>query len=617
MPFIKATPNVVPVLTPSVFETGKTLIEWDTQGPRGKLFMSVNGGGSTLFDDGGNASGVRSHSTTLKAHLGDEYDLELRQVDAANTLLAHLTVVTRERVALSGGFIDDLRKGVPLLQGIYQLRVDPGPDSVRVRFRTRQATVPVIEVKYVRWPPCQRGVSFPPGARKTFTTTCCYWSRRLPIPCISWQLRCEARQCRPRSRSARALAGWRPSSTICSSMTTATQVCSALAISCFEFGAGEVGVDEPFGIQLFGDEIDSGENRALNLVVATENAPAHVWIQANAQEDDVFGIGFYMGNAVRFAPEGVEFETRNEMETAVVTRWFDLRLFAGPMDEIAFDLATGPLHVSFTTKCRLRVETEPGRLLVPMMKRSRRPTVRPDRVAYLDPGDRTAVGQANGSAWLQRSPRGELYLAQEGDRTSKRPRWSQLGEPVSGTITVAAGADGPHIFALAEDGCVLTLDEGAGRWRRLGGYFVGRIVAVAGNTGITLFGLDCEGAVFQRTEDVPDWRRIADGVAGDLNAFEIGQDTIGLAARGADGDILYRRSTGDRDWMRLGKGPEGRLYAANADMAIVFVVLREDETIAVAIAEDGAGWLDWREFGDVTAMLDRRFSMAGLYRDAG
>ena len=136
---------------------------------------------------------------------------------------------------------------------------------------------------------------------------------------------------------------------------------------------------------------------------------------------------------------------------------------------------------------------------------------------------------------------------------------------------------------------------------------------MAGRASVTLFGLDCEGAVFERTEDVPVWRRIADGVACDLNAFEVGQDRIGLAARGAGVEILYRRSADDGDWTRLGKGPEGRLYAARTETATIFVVLREDETLAMAIVEDGAGRLDWGEFGDVTAMLDRRFSMADLH----
>ena len=66
-------------------------------------------------------------------------------------------------------------------------------------------------------------------------------------------------------------------------------------------------------------------------------------------------------------------------------------------------------------------------------------------------------------------------------------------------------------------------------------------------------------------------------------------------------------------WLRLGQGPKGRLLANRTEDGFVFAVLREDETFAVAVTTHKPKRLKWREAGDITSLLDRRFSLAGLY----
>ncbi len=45
------------------------------------------------------------------------------------------------------GLLDEIRKRGPLLQGITNVRVFPAIESVRIMFKTRQPTVPVIDIK--------------------------------------------------------------------------------------------------------------------------------------------------------------------------------------------------------------------------------------------------------------------------------------------------------------------------------------------------------------------------------------------------------------------------------------------------------------------------------------
>jgi hypothetical protein len=144
-PTITATPNPVTFLGDYFMGAKKnTTITWNAGGnTKGRVFLSVNGGSETLFDGNpqdGNGQGAK----VAAVQLGQTLDFRLRQANAANTLLATVKVTTVETSVLPDAVVVSFNQ--PRFQGIYDLKVSPGIDSVTIDFKTRQPTNPLVYI---------------------------------------------------------------------------------------------------------------------------------------------------------------------------------------------------------------------------------------------------------------------------------------------------------------------------------------------------------------------------------------------------------------------------------------------------------------------------------------
>jgi hypothetical protein len=377
----------------------------------------------------------------------------------------------------------------------------------------------------------------------------------------------------------------------------------------FKIGAGELGVSKEFATtgaeSQRAIDIGSGQDRSFgpfDLVVATDRAPEGIWVQARVTEYDSYYLPPGVDDPTSFADEGVrQFSYGDgDGEAIVMTKWFDLTSING---EIPFTLDTGQRAFDLTIHGRISVQTQDGALLASQIVKPEAPLQAVDHVTYVDRGGRALVGS---DTWLQRSLDGELHQVHRTEN-ALHARWSRLAKATTAPITVVQGEHGPRIFSLDDKGRALTLDKDSVDWRPIGGGFVGRLLAVRGLRGPILVGLDQHGAVHQSDGD-GEWRRVAEGVAGDLTIFA-SDEGVSMTARG-DGDEVMYRSDKDKEWRKLGRGPRGRLWSATTASGPVFAILREDETLAVAVCDDASTSLDWREAGSINDLLDMRLSLA-------
>lgn len=605
--------NPVPVFMPSVSQSAATTIEWDTQSSSivARVFMAVNGGPFARFDAADPAPATRRGSKALTVKLEDQYLLELRR-EGTGQVIANLVVVTREAVALQD-MIDFVKPKIPSRQAINGLRVEPGVESVHVRFRTRQATNPLVTVKHAedrslagaRWGPkgTAHDYDIPIGGDPT------------PQREI-YRLAIEAQSTEGVATIATAgalfLTGSRRAEIFFDRLRVHKDGDPGFYMGDGDFswnmGAGELGSKAAFGIVGAGGPMGDGEQVELARSVLADPAPAGIWVQATGLESDSgFGSTIIGSIALGHAPEGVRQQNLDgDGEIIAVTRWFDLAALPGPLDEFPFTLETGRRVFAASVECRLRVETQPGAVIEPQVtKRRGSPVYVPHEVARLEPGGSL---RTSATTTLNRGPNGELYRAEQA-ADARVAQWVELGPAVAGPVTVVRIADGDEVFALGARGEAQRLVDGA--WKSLGGGFVGELAAAVAGSEAHLFGLDRGGAVLRRHSD-RDWERVGDGVAGDLAALTSG-DRVVLAARGTDGAVLYR-TLDDSAWTRLGDAPTGALFAAATGEGLAFAVVREDETIALAVASGPPERLDWREAGDITALLDRRYSLAGIFK---
>ena len=180
----------------------------------------------------------------------------------------------------------------------------------------------------------------------------------------------------------------------------------------FKIGAGEVGVSKEFTTdepesQLFAD-IGSGEDRSFapfDLVVASDRAPAGIWVQARATEYDSYNPPPGVMDPTSFEDEGVrQFSYGDgDGEAIVMTKWFDLTSIDG---EIPFTLETGQRVFDLTFHGRIAVQTQDGALLASQIVKPEAPIQAVDHVTYVDRGGRALIGS---DTWLQRSLDGELH----------------------------------------------------------------------------------------------------------------------------------------------------------------------------------------------------------------
>ncbi len=638
--FISASPNPVPGTIWSISRMRSTTISWDSGGgfQTGTVYVSADSGPSTpAKNSAGNpipAGGTGS--ATVLVELGKTYLFQLKNTATPTIILASVTVETRETLGLPTRFVDDVRARGPLIQGITNLQVFPDIESVRIRFRTRQATVPVVDIKrtdnqalsgavfpFLQGPRTAHDFSFPLAQNTDFTF------HIVAVPgsgAVSTAKSVEM--------SGQFRTGLRNAQVFFDRVFVHTDGDpGSLGDGEFTFGmgAGDIDGGAVLGGTQYKADISGGSNRDINQSVLIEPAPVGLWVQVRSEEDDAFGYHFTSTEAnISFAPEGAKWEHGyshgDETEFSTVTKWFDLS-GAGPIaQEFPFILETGPRHVDYSLHCRLRFQATPGAVLQPMIKKSAKPISRVKTVATMVTGDRIAVADRRNHV-LQLAGNGGLYHAEVGARpgSSSEP-WTRLASELPPLLTVAAAGDALHLLAVDEAGHVLhqvlgptagQAGYGAAKTTSLGGSVVAPVVVATAGDRTELFAMDAHGAVMHRTlgeHTGGDWKRIGEGLAGSLNAFTNARGEIGLIGRGRNGDVMHLAwSAGDaKAWQSLGKAPAGALSAEEIEGDVVLAVLADDETVHATAWRDYPNVpskLEWQAFGTMNDLISARFSL--------
>ena len=288
-PRITANPNRV---TTSVWslKSRPTTISWDTgSNVKGKVHLSTAPGTSEVFADGGEPGGARSGSKPKAIELGTNYLFQLKRADNPNVLLATVLVEGRELLGLPVGTL----KRLPLLQSISNLRVLPGIDSVRIMFRTRQPTIPFIEIKNAITKDLAGAVlPFLRGANQVHDFTfplaqdTVFGFYILAPSMAGYGVN------KPAEASGLFRTGSRKAEIFFDHLFVHNDGDPGPVLADgdlrFLFGAGDVETGDRLGeLQHFSDPIASGENRWLHRRIGIEPAPIQVWVQVIGSEMDV------------------------------------------------------------------------------------------------------------------------------------------------------------------------------------------------------------------------------------------------------------------------------------------------------------------------------------------
>ncbi|MEP7328973.1 MAG: hypothetical protein ABI777_07160 [Betaproteobacteria bacterium] len=642
--FISASPNPVPGTIWSISRMRPTTISWDVGGgfQTGTVYVSVDSGPSTPAKNsaGNPIPAGRSGSANVLVELGKTYVFQLKDTATPTIIFASVTVETRETLGLPTQFVDDVRARGPLIQGITNLQVFPDIESVRIRFRTRQPTVPVIDVKrsdnqalagavfpFLQGARTAHDFSFPLAQNTDFTF------HIVAVPGNGAPSTAKAVETTGQFRT-----GLRNAQVFFDQVFVHTDGDPGLLGDgdfTFGMGAGDIDGGAVLGGTQYKADISGGDNQTINQSVLIEPAPVGLWVQVRSEEDDSFGYHFTgMDAEIAFAPEGAKWEHAfirgDESEISTVTKWFDLS-GAGPIaQEIAFTLETGPRHVDYSLHCRLRFQATPGAVLQPMIKKSAPPISRAKTVATMVTGDRIAVAGRQNHV-LQLPGDGGLYHAEVGSRAdSRNPQWTRVATELRPPLTVTAAGDTLQLVAVDDAGQVMHQELGpaagqsgysVAKAASLGGNVVAPIVAATVGDRTELFAMDAQGAVLQRTlgeHAGGEWKRIGEGLAGSLNAFTTVHGEIGLIARGRNGDVMYlawsekTAQGGTPPWQSLGKAPAGAVSAEQIEDDVVLAVLADDETVHAAAWRDYPklpSKLVWQVFGTMNDLISARFSL--------
>ena len=634
---ITATPVIVTAFTYS--QKGRTTIAWNTGNPfvQGTLEVSIDAGPfNPAKEIGGTpvAKGV-SGSTRQNIAFGRKYVFRITNPVLSNPVLASVSVESRELLGLPVGVVDEIKNRMPLTQGITNVRVFPAIESVRILFKTRQPTVPVVDIKQTDNQQVA-GAAFPffGGARTTHdlafplaqNTDFTFHIFAAPgATAVSSAKSAEA--------SGQFRTGSRKATVFFDHIFVHTDGDpGSLGDGDFQFymGAGDIDSQQMLGATDYRDDISGGDDRSINQSVAIDTAPVGLWVKVEAEEDDLtFGHFGRAPATVSFAAEGSTWSTDDDVEIATVTRWFDLS-DAGPVpQEIAFTLETGPRHIDFSLTGRVRMEARQGVLVQPTFARSAKATFLPKATAMLVNGDR-AIVKSGRTHLLQLAPDGTLLHAYANERVT---RWTRVAGDLRPPVTVVASDKALHLFAVGSDGEVShrTIspdadppESGHANGRSLGGSVVSPVVAITAGDRIQLFALSAEGDVLARrlaAAEGSDWKRIGDGVAGDLNALTTPRGEVGLVARGRSGDILHLSypaeagKGGGSTWQTIGAAPPGALSAECIDEVVVLAVLSDDETVHAApwreYPEPPPG-LEWTTLGTMNELISARYSLRSM-----
>ncbi len=668
---ITANPNPVLISVWSFTQKKTTTITWDTDSAAfGRVYRSIDGAKEEFFDGTPEspppvspAMNKRNGSKFQDIELGKTYDFRLKRVDPQNTVLASVRIRGEENLGMTSGLLKIVKGRIPASQHIFGLKVFPGIDSVRIRFRTHQATPGFLEIKnedtqatvavallagnLVHDVLIAHGVGFTPEPLDQDTNH----SFRIVATALPGSLI-------PGDKTVTGLfrTGARSAQVFFDRILVHDDGDPGFLLGdgdfFFSFGAGDVETWEDLGnFENYGYvNIGSGEFRDVNRVVTIPRAPVRLWAQMVANEDDSL-LGSF-GTAARgtsFASPGSSCGGHEgiygESVMATVTQHFDFSELTDGIEERPLTMSNDSCPIHFTLLGRLRVETHPGVLLQPFINKSgpapRSPV--PRVATLLNAGDRVIVGAGSGIAHAVRlAPGGAAYVT----TSSRKPaapgdRLTRIGGEVAGPLTVvSSSADRVSLFALDRDGAVahksLLPDVPPNdEWETLGGAFVGPIAAAVGLDGrIEIFGLASDGGVFHRTlgaagcgQAARDWQFIGDGVGGSLTAFSSPRGGVSVVASGRKGEVLHKLRCDDewrpagREWQSLGAAPAGPLSGELVeDDIVVLAVLSENETIQVLPWRNypdtppGDGW---QCVGTINSLLDARLSLIEPPFDAG
>ena len=650
---IKADPNPVVFPWPRVLSAGMnkmdTTITWDAgANTRGRVFVSVNGGSETLFD-GDPQRGNQQGSKVASIELGQTLEFRLRQVNAANTLMASVMVTTQETPMIPLGVVDPRLS--PRAQAIYGLTVRPGVDSVAMSFRTRQPINPFIKILN----PDGETVDLFLTANRQQIHEIVFegWDRPFALNTQhTYHIFADAMPGSWDPRRAEATGSFRTGS------RTATFFFDKIHMRLdgdpnspgeftFTFGAGDVATEERLGnVESYGESsITDGHTEDVNRTVTVQTAPRLVWAQVVVKEDDSYFDPFdpggihAVGMLPSFEPPGSSATETKYYVIAHVTDHFDISEMLNGTSVTPFQMSTGNFVVAFDVLGRLEVEAHSGEWLSasgPMgrLRQTALVTTRDRRVFSIGPGQSAMVTGPEGYAYtVILGPNGEVYHQALGGepRTSHDGVWTNLGGWFQGPLSVvASGPDRLSLFGLSPDGAVLQKTHAAdGRpahdWRTLGGEFVGPVVTAVGANGtVELFATSENGSVFHRTLTDPrkeqprgEWTRVGDGTGGSIAALFSPRSCLSLFALGRSGEVLHKRRSpkkewhpAGRKWEKLGVASDGSLSAEwVGDEVLLLVVVAEDETVrflAWPDYPDAPPHEGWQVAGTVNSLLQGR-----------
>lgn len=643
----------------------KTTVSWNTGSPtlKGAVYLTVVDASTNaveisdeLFDDGAgklvppkpigsNPAGAVSGSWPQAVAAGKTYLFRLKRVDNS-AVLQSTTVDGLEKLGLPAPLVNGLLKRIPFNQGITSLKVVPGVDTVRVRFKTRQPVAPLVEIFDV-----QSGALV---------------GLRLPVPSLVsqshdihfelgnglWKVLDQETDFRfhivaasmpnwgtNKTAEASGLfrSGYRRAQVFFDSIDVHDDGDPGFYLGAGDFdiffGAGDVATGETLATTpLFGRaEISSGESADLDRSLAIDHAPASLWVQVKAFENDV-GFTFGEEEPIEFAPEGSDWSVSSEVEMSTVTRFLDLSEAGQPPQTVPFTLETGEKHVNFTVNGRLQMEAQQGVNLQAGMATPAAPR-RPFRNSAVlsELGERVVLGDRKHARRIQLAPQGLVYGLAEGGKSTAGDRfWKRLTDEADGPLSACLSGDTLHLLKVAPDGHVdhktfLKNDSRGGavdaNWQSLGGRVVAPVLATVLPKRIDLFALDRAGRVVHRQltgSRKDDWRVVGQGITDSLNAFTSPRHDLVLLGRGPRGKVHFQHwAAGQsldekRAWKSLGAAPEGELSAEFIDDSVAIASLSEDETVHLAIwadFPDAPATLEWRAVGTVTSLLDSRLSL--------
>lgn len=582
MPVILTADPPSPVGLWDITVPGKTRIDWSTDSTaiRARLQLSVDGG--TPVQVAGGAQGEVTGSYTYEdVRLGREHLFILRRA-GSNAVLATLSVraydLQQELLAQTVGAILLGNKLDPP-QAIHSLVIEPGIDTVRLRFRTRNPTIPHVAVEtedgeqVVSWFPLLGGLQTlhvaelgldRPLAQDT--------AHRLRITVPSGALlgpkdivrkaafRTGIRHVNVRYDHLKVLRDGDP----------------------WPWGAGELEfIFAACDASSWNGLVTSGPLRRdidqndppipLRRNTPLLDGPRTVWIYVQGQEHDPEPPTAGLGIDVVSWPLGVTGTgpiDKALWEGAWVARSFAISDLKLGQRTIPFELQTGDFGVAFSVWGRIEVEAKPGRGWwdVPVGRRF------PSKMAVLKaPGAKAVMsGEGGAGAALVLGADGMIWLRPI-DPEHPGPRdegWSALAPAPGGAVTGLRLKDGRvEAFGLDRGGGALRWQPGEGAWRPLGQRLVPPLLAVEGPAGqVLLLGLGEDGRVLQRSlgpgiREEGLWEDLGGDIAGDLLVVETARGGPALLAIGRGGRILCRQLHHGAEWWPLG-GPQAAWLAA-------------------------------------------------------